>query len=116
VIASRLPCPRPDSRHNQQLAPAQRQVAARSKRCERLVDAPRRRRVSWPPQVFATRLTKPIAQHCSVRDRSPTTLKPGKAKKRALGALMRRLLHIALGILKSGKPYDPQLVPVRACA
>jgi hypothetical protein len=25
-----------------------------------------------------------------------------------IGALMRKLLHIVYGVLKSGKPFDPQ--------
>jgi transposase len=36
-------------------------------------------------------------------------LKAGKSKMSALGALMRRMLHIAFGILKHQTPYDPQL-------
>jgi len=32
----------------------------------------------------------------------------GKAKKVALIAVMRKLLTVALGVLKSGKPYDPE--------
>lgn len=34
----------------------------------------------------------------------------GKAKMAALGALMRHLVHIAFGILKHQKPYNPALV------
>ena len=51
-----------------------------------------------------------------LRSQYQALLKAGKAKKCALGALMRRLLHIAFGILKSGKPYDPQLAGARTCA
>lgn len=36
-------------------------------------------------------------------------LAKGKTKMSALGALMRRLLHIAFGILKHQLPYNPQL-------
>lgn len=36
-------------------------------------------------------------------------LKSGKSKMCALGALMRRLLHIAYGILKHQAPYNPQV-------
>jgi transposase len=41
----------------------------------------------------------------------------GKLKMVVLGAAMRKLLCLALGVLKSGKPFDPQYVgtvPVRA--
>ena len=34
----------------------------------------------------------------------------GKTKMSAIGALMRRLVHIAYGVLKHQAPYDPQLV------
>lgn len=37
-------------------------------------------------------------------------LKAGKSKLSALCALMRRLVHIAFGILKHQKPYNPDLV------
>lgn len=36
-------------------------------------------------------------------------LKNGKAKMTIVGAIMRKLLHIAYGILKTNKPFDPQL-------
>lgn len=44
-----------------------------------------------------------------LRDHYQALLRAGKTKMCALGALMRRLLHISFGILKSGKPYDPKL-------
>lgn len=31
----------------------------------------------------------------------------GKCKMQIIGAVMRKLLHLAFGVLKSGKPYDP---------
>lgn len=34
--------------------------------------------------------------------------KRGKAAMEAIGACMRKLLHLAYGVLKSGKPFDPQ--------
>jgi transposase len=33
----------------------------------------------------------------------------GKPSKLIIGAMMRKLLHVAFGVLKSGKPFDPQL-------
>jgi transposase len=41
-------------------------------------------------------------------------LAAGKTKMSALGALMRRLVHIAFGVLKHQMPYNPELVPRRA--
>ena len=32
-----------------------------------------------------------------------------KAKMVILGAAMRKLLHIVYGVLKSGKPFDPNI-------
>jgi transposase len=33
----------------------------------------------------------------------------GKPKKLIIGAMMRKLVHVAFGVLKSGKILDPQL-------
>ncbi|HEX8978702.1 MAG TPA: IS110 family transposase, partial [Parasulfuritortus sp.] len=33
----------------------------------------------------------------------------GKAPKVIIGAMMRKLVHVAYGVLKSGKPFDPKL-------
>jgi transposase len=33
----------------------------------------------------------------------------GKPPKLVIGAMMRKLLHVAFGVLKSGKPFDPAL-------
>jgi transposase len=41
-------------------------------------------------------------------------LKAGKSKMSALGALMRRLLHIAYGMLKHNTPYDPNRLSAAA--
>jgi transposase len=40
----------------------------------------------------------------------------GKAKMAILGAAMRKLLHIVFGVLKSGKPFDPNILSVAAAA
>jgi transposase len=34
-------------------------------------------------------------------------LNRGKAKMQAIGAIMGKLVHLAFGILKSQKPFDP---------
>lgn len=34
--------------------------------------------------------------------------KEGRADKIIIGAIMRKLLHLAYGVLKTGKPFDPQ--------
>jgi transposase len=36
-------------------------------------------------------------------------LSRGKLKMTAIGAMMRKLVHVAFGVLKSGRPFDPAL-------
>jgi transposase len=38
---------------------------------------------------------------------SERLLDRGKAKMQAIGAIMRKLVHLAFGILKSQQPFDP---------
>jgi transposase len=38
----------------------------------------------------------------------------GKAKMSILGAAMRKLLHIVFGVLKSGRPFDPNFLSAGA--
>ena len=33
----------------------------------------------------------------------------GKSKMSVIGAVMRKLIHIAYGVLKGGRPFDPEL-------
>ena len=35
----------------------------------------------------------------------------GKAKMVVIAACMRKLVHLAYGVLKSGKPFDPAWAP-----
>lgn len=63
--------------------------------------SPRIRHALYFPAVTAIRcsgLIKAWAQ--GMRER-------GKCEMQIIGAVMRKLLHIAYGVLKSGKPYDP---------
>lgn len=48
--------------------------------------------------------------NAQLRAQYEVLLKAGKSKMSALGALMRRMLHIAFGILKHQTPYDPKVV------
>ncbi len=32
----------------------------------------------------------------------------GKSKMAVIGAAMRKLVHLAYGVLKTGKPFDPE--------
>jgi transposase len=62
---------------------------------------PRIRRSLYFPAVTALRCNPVIKAWASgLRER-------GKCEMQIIGAVMRKLLHLAYGVLKSGKPYDP---------
>jgi transposase len=56
-----------------------------------------------------------VAKHYNpaVRDLSERLAARGKVKLVIVCAAMRKLLHIAYGVLKSGRPFDPAYPPVR---
>jgi len=45
-----------------------------------------------------------------LKARSDRLLDRGQVKMQAISAVMRKLLHMALGILKSSKPFDPKIL------
>jgi transposase len=45
-----------------------------------------------------------------IRDLGERLAKKGKSKMLIVGAAMRKLLHLAYGVLKSGRPFDPDFV------
>jgi transposase len=62
---------------------------------------PRIRRSLYFPAVTALRCNPVIRAWASgLRER-------GKCEMQIIGAVMRKLIHLAFGVLKSGKPYDP---------
>jgi transposase len=61
----------------------------------------RLRKALYMPAVVAMRCN-PLLQAVSER-----LLGRGKVKMQVIGALMRKLVHLAFGILKSQKPFDP---------
>jgi transposase len=62
---------------------------------------PRIRRSLYFPAVTALRCNPVIKEWASgLRER-------GKCEMQIIGAVMRKLIHLAFGVLKSGKPYDP---------
>ena len=63
--------------------------------------SPRLRHSLYFPAVTAMRFN-PLVRAFAERLRER-----GKAKMLIVGAVMRKLLHIAYGVLKSGKPFDP---------
>jgi transposase len=63
--------------------------------------APRIRRSLYFPAITALRCNPVIKAWASgLRER-------GKCEMQIIGAVMRKLIHLAFGVLKSGKPYDP---------
>jgi transposase len=65
------------------------------------VGAPRIRQALYFPAVTAIRCNPTIkAWAQKLRER-------GKCEMQIIGAVMRKLIHLAYGVLKTGKPYDP---------
>ena len=63
--------------------------------------SPRVRYAQYFPAVTAIRCNPQIkAWAKALRER-------GKCEMQIIGAVMRKLIHLAYGVLKSGKPYDP---------
>ena len=54
------------------------------------------------PAIVARRYN-PVAREFADRLK-----KAGKPNRVIIGAVMRKLLHIIYGVLKSGKPFDPE--------
>lgn len=61
------------------------------------------RRALYMPALCMIRATGPMT------DRYKSLIARGKAPLAAVCAVMRKLIHIAFGIIKSGKPYDASL-------
>ena len=60
------------------------------------------RRALYMPAVVARRynpVIKAFSQRLAERGKCPMVI---------IGAAMRKLLHIVYGVLKSGKPFDPE--------
>ena len=65
--------------------------------------APRLRKALYFPAVVA------IRHNPHVRAMSERLKERGKCPMQVIRAAMRKLLHIAYGVLKSGRPFDPEL-------
>jgi transposase len=63
--------------------------------------APRLRKALYFPAIAA------IKYNPYVKDLSERMRARGKCPMQVIGAAMRKLLHIAYGVLKSGRPFDP---------
>lgn len=71
-------------------------------RMSKVGHAPLRRALYMPAMVATTR----TAWGCAFKKRLAAA---GKPPMLILGAMMRKLLHVAFGVLKSGKPFNPTL-------
>lgn len=83
-------------RHNQ----SGTSVRGKSKLCK--VGTARLRKALYFPAIVATQYN-PVIKALSERLRQR-----GKCPMLIIGAAMRKLIHIAYGVLKSGKPFDPE--------
>ena len=68
------------------------------------VGSARIRRALYFPAVTALRCN-PVIQQWAVGLRAR-----GKSELQIIGAVMRKLLHLAFGVVKSGRAYDPAFV------
>ena len=87
------------------LAPRLHESGSSVKKRARLskVGAPRLRKALYFPAIAA------IKYNPYVKDLSERLRARGKCPMQVIGAAMRKLVHIAYGVLKSGKPFDPKM-------
>jgi transposase len=69
---------------------------------------PRLRRAVYFPALSAIRYNPPV------RALAERLRAAGKSKMTVVGAAMRKLVHIAFGVLRSGKPFDPSFTQANA--
>ena len=67
------------------------------------VGAPRLRKALYFPAIVA------IKHNPYIKELSERMSQRGKCLMQVIGAAMRKLVHLAYGVLKSGKPFDPEL-------
>jgi transposase len=65
--------------------------------------APRLRKALYFPAIAA------IKYNPYVKDLSERLRARGKCPMQIIGAAMRKLIHLAYGVLKSGRPFDPEM-------
>ena len=87
------------------LAPRLHESGSSVRRKARLskAGAPRLRKALYFPAVVA------IRHNPYVRDLSERLRARGKCPMQVIGAAMRKLVHIAYGVLKSGTPFNPEM-------
>jgi transposase len=87
------------------LAPRLHESGSSVRRKTRLskAGAPRLRKALYFPAIAAIRYNP------HVRAMSERLKERGKCPMQIIGAAMRKLVHLAYGVLKSGKPFDPEM-------
>jgi transposase len=70
------------------------------------IGAPRLRKALYFPAIAA------IKYNPSIKALSVRLKERGLCPMQIIGAAMRKLVHLAYGVLKSGKPFDPTLVKI----
>ena len=87
------------------LVPRVRQsgTSVRGRACLSKVGSPRLRKALFYPAMVALRFNPVLA---ALHTRLTAA---GKSKKLIVGAAMRKLLHLAVGVLRSGRPFDAQI-------
>lgn len=87
------------------LAPRLHESGSRVKKRAKLskVGAPRLRKALYFPAIVA------IKHNPYIKELSARLKRRGKCPMQIIGAAMRKLMHIAYGVLKSGKLFDPEL-------
>jgi transposase len=78
--------------------------SVRGKPCFSRVGNARLRKALFLPSMSARRWNPLIRAFCE------RLLAKGKPKRQVIGAAMRKLLHLAYGVLKSGRPFDPNFL------
>lgn len=88
------------------LAPRLHESGSSVRRRARLskAGAPRLRKALYFPAIVAMRYNP------HVRAMSERLKERGKCPMQIIGAAMRKLVHLAYGVLKSGKPFDPEFM------
>ena len=67
------------------------------------VGAPRLRKALYFPAIVA------IKHNPYIKELSERLRRRGKCPMQIIGAAMRKLVHLVYGVLKSGRPFDPEL-------
>jgi transposase len=90
------------------LVPRLHESGSSIKRKARLskIGAPRLRKALYFPAIAA------IKYNPSIKALSVRLKERGLCPMQIIGAAMRKLVHLAYGVLKSGKPFDPTLVKI----